>query len=520
MKMPPTNQVQETDFFPSIKDLDAQPTEVIIAIVGALGTDHNKIRHLISDRMQAYNYDAKHIRVSTDIICRLANVQTDSMSKYDRAQCLIEKGNELRDQAGTEVLATAAAAQISELRGKQKLETRRLAFIISSLKHQDEVAELRRIYGRGFFLFAIHRSKEKRFEHLMQNGGMTESQASRLIARDENEAFDHGQKVRNTFHLADFFLYDEGIEDKLKYAIERCLDLVFGKPSITPTFNEFAMYMAFASSLRSADLSRQVGAVIAKDKQILATGANDCPTYGGGLYWPGFTSSLRIEDVAEGRDVARKRPDGKVGFDSNSAEKARIIDQILKDLNLSSDANAREKLEKGPIADITEYGRVVHAEMEAILSCARSSISCLNATIYCTTFPCHNCAKHIIAAGIRDVVFVEPYPKSLALDFHPDCAVLESKQDGKVRFKPFVGVGPKRFFDLFSLSWGEGRTQKRKDKKGNAIVWDSREALPRLRMAPESYLKLEEIASQVVRDATEENSKVEEGILNERDQGI
>ncbi|MCP2807341.1 deaminase, partial [Salmonella enterica subsp. enterica serovar Typhimurium] len=63
---------------------------------------------------------------------------------------------------------------------------------------------------------------------------------------------------------------------------------------------------------------------------------------------------------------------------------------------------------------ITEYGRAVHAEMEALLSAARNGIAIRGGTLYTTTYPCHNCAKHIVAAGIKKVKFVEPYPKSYA----------------------------------------------------------------------------------------------------------
>ena len=59
------------------------------------------------------------------------------------------------------------------------------------------------------------------------------------------------------------------------------VDLWFGNPFITPTFDEHAMFLAFSAALRSADLSRQVGAVITKDSQILSAGANDCPKAGG-----------------------------------------------------------------------------------------------------------------------------------------------------------------------------------------------------------------------------------------------
>lgn len=56
----------------------------------------------------------------------------------------------------------------------------------------------------------------------------------------------------------------------------------------------------------------------------------------------------------------------------------------------------------------------MHAEMFAITDAARRGLSVRDATLYCTTFPCHMCARHIIASGIRKVVYIEPYPKSMA----------------------------------------------------------------------------------------------------------
>ena len=45
--------------------------------------------------------------------------------------------------------------------------------------------------------------------------------------------------------------------------------------------------------------------------------------------------------------------------------------------------------------DLTEYGREVHAEMDALVSAARGTESVKNCILYCTTFPCHICAKHV-----------------------------------------------------------------------------------------------------------------------------
>lgn len=245
--------------------------------------------------------------------------------------------------------------------------------------------------------------------------------------------------------------------------------------------------------MRSADLSRQVGAVITKEKNIISTGANDVPQYGGGLYWPQYDDkNIEILDKEDGRDYKR-------GFDSNSIEKAFIVNSIIEKIDDSETKNKiKILLEKSRIKDITEYGRVVHAEMEAILACARSNISTKNADLYCTTFPCHNCAKHIIAAGIKRVIYVEPYPKSKALEFHTDSISLEKKKENNVTFEPFVGVGPRSFFNLFSTKLGSGYPIERKQENGRAIDWHRNNAVLRMQMLPISYIDRETEAANKV----------------------
>src|SRR5690606_14351947 len=98
------------------------------------------------------------------------------------------------------------------------------------------------------------------------------------------------------------------------------------------------------------------------------------------------------------------------------------------------------------------------------------------------------CAKHIVAAGIKKVKFVEPYPKSYATKMHSDS--IESNGEGgtgKVRFEPFVGIGPRRFVDLFSMSLSSGRNITRK-QNSRLIKWSRETAELRVPMAPLSYL--------------------------------
>jgi hypothetical protein len=137
--------------------------------------------------------------------------------------------------------------------------------------------------------------------------------------------------------------------------------------------------------------------------------------------------------------------------------------------------------------------------MEALLACGRSGVSTRDGTLYGTTFPCHNCAKHIVAAGIKRVVFVEPYPKSFAMDLHSDAIRLvhednEERKNDKVRFEPFVGIGPRRFLDLFSLNLSRGKKIKR-EKDGNLIEWKRATACVRVPLSPISYIDRETYTS-------------------------
>jgi cytidine deaminase len=76
--------------------------------------------------------------------------------------------------------------------------------------------------------------------------------------------------------------------------------------------------------------------------------------------------------------------------------------------------------------------------------------------MYLTTFPCHNCAKHIIAAGIRRVIYLEPYPKSRVGHLYREEVVLESpdgkEEEGTVLFSAFAGIAPSQYRQLFSMS--------------------------------------------------------------------
>lgn len=112
-------------------------------------------------------------------------------------------------------------------------------------------------------------------------------------------------------------------------------------------------------------------------------------------------------------------------------------------------------------------------------------------------------------------MYMEPYEKSQALDVHDDAIVIDdhgetsSRSDRdedcaraakKVVFEPFMGIGPRRYFDLFSMKLSNGYPLKRKQKPdGTKVKWKiSDEAIVRIPMSRTTYLEREARVAQLV----------------------
>jgi deoxycytidylate deaminase len=413
-------------------------------------------------------------------------------TEYDRVNSLMTAGNKLCEISKDEAfLVAGAVAEISRSRTLSESPSAReplpkVAHIILSLKRPQEVELLRSIYGSGFYLIGVFASQNERHHYLTTDKNIPRKEAVALMQRDEEEEAPFGQRSRDTFQLADVFV-QLGSEE-YKQQLERFLDLIFGHPYLTPEPDEHAMFLAYAASLRSGQLARQVGSTIrSAGGEIVAVGCNDVPKAGGGLYWPG----------------SEDQRDHVLGVDSNDFEQKAIVKDVINKLKIDMDfKEALDKLKNSRLMDITEFGRAVHAEMDAILSCARAGTSPVGSTLFTTTFPCHNCTRHIISSGIRRVVYIEPYPKSFASKLHRDSIELPGtqtfeKRDGRLRipFEPFVGIGPRRFFDLFSMKLSSGYSIKRKKQSGRLRPWKRSESIPRVQMLPTSYTQREQLAA-------------------------
>jgi hypothetical protein len=128
--------------------------------------------------------------------------------------------------------------------------------------------------------------------------------------------------------------------------------------------------------------------------------------------------------------------------------------------------------------------------MSAISDAARLGRALKDTVLYCTT-PCHMCTKHIVAAGISQVVYLEPYPKSLASELHGDSIEIEGQSRGEYasfpscKFRHFYGVSPRRYRDFFET------TKKRKSEKGGFRPWRFDRPQPIVEVKFPAYLLLE-----------------------------
>jgi cytidine deaminase len=349
------------------------------------------------------------------------------------------------------------------------------------LLRPEELDVLRTVYEKQFFHLSVFTPEEDRRATLVREWSVPEHQVDAFMQRDMGTRLDtdiirdlfedpnwepakkeHSIAVKDTFERADLFV--PSTPQRARREIERFVEMIFGEPFHTPTTDEFGMAMAYTARLRSADLARQVGAaVLSPDGDTIALGYNAAPKAGGGQYTE--------DDLFNGADHAY------LGVDSSDLIRAELRDEVwrhfqrpLAKSGLSEKALA--ELKKGlrnlRFNEVVEYGRSVHAEMAALSTAARLGRAVSGATLYCTTFPCHECTRHIVASGIARVVYIEPYPKSRAERLFADSIALGEKSRhvaGRVPFEPFTGVSPHRFYGLFRPI-----PSTRKDTNGFAIT--------------------------------------------------
>jgi deoxycytidylate deaminase/adenylylsulfate kinase-like enzyme len=465
------------------KKLDTRRSpELVIGLAGPIGCGIGSIAETLEEKLKERGYlEVVRIKLSDDIakavnenLIQKPNSDTSHSERYNRYRNLQKAGKELRQKTqNPAILAEYAARAISVNRLKRQSEKTgdikgpiipsRVAYIIDQIKRPEEVILLRALYRNLFYLAGVTRIYSKREDTLLKEG-VRKNEVDELMEIDRMEDRSDGQQLDKTLFLGDYFIRNDSMSASEKHEkINRFLDLVHGDQSVTPTEVESGMFAAFSAGLRSACLSRQVGAAItAKSGEVIATGCNDVPKAGGGLYsyssGKGDMRCIRKEGQECFNDLHKRKLKESIGsiIDNVLNTQSKQTDDTPIKLSPPQRAHLLDAIyQETRIKDLIEYSRSVHAEMDAIVSLARIGGTGLQeATLYTTTFPCHNCARHIVASGIMKVFYIEPYEKSLAKDLHDDAIAFETEESTeitpkRVEFLHFEGVAPRQFHQMF-----------------------------------------------------------------------
>lgn len=469
--------------------------ELVIALCGPIGSPLHSVAEEIQRMIKdTFGYDKAEIIRLSDFISEHADrvqVEIPANDSFERISSQIDAGNKLREQFGLSILAELAVEKIRFEREEFKQEhnapkyvPRRICHIIDSVKNKEELAMLKLVYRDMLYIVGVFSPLSVREANIAQRNQLTSGDVHTLIDRDSGEESKAGQTVSDTFPQSDFFLrIDRATDSETQKRVERFLHLILGTKVITPTSAESAMYAAAMASASSGCLSRQVGAAVTDaNEHILSIGWNDVPKFGGGLY-------------LEGADDSRcwNHGGGKCFNDEEKQFFANELVEALKDIiPPGSKASAKALLRKsGKLGGLIEFSRAIHAEMHAILSAGRvAGDKLVGGKIFVTTYPCHSCARHIIAAGITEVYYIEPYRKSLAVKLHGD-AISELELDSKkVRVLAYDGVAPSKFLSLFRVAANSRKAS------GKLIRVELKQAMPRIEKSLESLPSREAIVVQ------------------------
>jgi deoxycytidylate deaminase len=459
--------------------------ELVFAVVGHVGSGTSYVANLLQNVLQ--NSDLLggafevYVLKARDEIAEWARTNSKELpaegaKDLDSVIALQDLGDEMR-KADHAAVARAIALRIREKRATSMggpvptddelvmPDGKRRAYIVDSIRHPAEVHLLRSIYRNAFTLVGIVCHEDERLKRIRlkyTDAGTTD--AMTFMRRDEKSPQKHGQRVSEAFYLSDAFL-DNSVPRtvdnhanpawQVSEQLERLARILTHREIVRPTTAETAMVVAYGARARSACLSRQVGAALVDSQgNVVATGTNEVPRAGGGVYGQGHGSDESANEAYFDSRCAYQED----SYCHNTKTRDEIIEDLLQELPALA-VNRQQsiaKLRDSRIGALLEFSRAVHAEMDALLSSARTGAGTVGTSLFVTTFPCHYCARHIVAAGVHEVQYVEPYPKSRAFDLHSDSITRDAAKGiasdpahGKVVFKAFTGVAPRMYARAF-----------------------------------------------------------------------
>lgn len=310
--------------------------------------------------------------------------------------------------------------------------------VIDGIRNGIEVEALRNRFT-NFYLLAVVAQKAVRWERIKK---LYNNELTRFERDDERDSEDkddhpHGQQVGRCVNEADYvFINDDnrlGSQEvrntKLAEELWTDVELMLGLKPRDPHEHESYMAQAYALSHRSLCLKRYVGAVIVDQRGIpLASGFNENPV--------AMQPCVKEFGCCYKDDLMHKELEERPFL---HCPECGHKNENLKKPWLCANPNCRADLKKKlyPSRNI-EKCTALHAEERAILGLLGRPAS--NATMYVTTFPCFQCARQIVEAGIKKVIYIEAYPIKEAADF---------LARNHVEVKPFSGFKARAFSRVF-----------------------------------------------------------------------
>lgn len=487
------------DLLDNVLELGPPVPELYFATVRAVGTPlHHTVIEPLTEALADVGFLLFEIKLSQrlfDPIPVSLPLPQGQESPHLRYVALTNAADYLRSSTGRKDALAVEAIRHLHLVGRRQARReareqgfRGIAYLFRNLMHPHEAQRLYRMYGKQLFILSIFSPEEERLRHHANQlagddpmrADMFREEAQEYFRRESGypsptESLDkelvkqqpYRINIPRTWQHGDLFL---NISDAARTSdqIKRLIELIFRHPFHTPRPEEIGMAEAFLAATESANVARQVGAsIVSPDGELLAVGTNDVPKPTGGIYRAGMEPDHRDHTDEYRKDMSdvnrrgilvdlikRQLADSdwlvQAGYEKSGEDPALDYDILSRMLINSPIARSAQ------FFDVIEYGRTLHAEMDAITSAARKGTSLRGSTLYCTTLPCHECARLIIGAGVKRVIFVEPYEKSRAAILYKTeinfTTMSESlrKDSELVDFVPYVGISPRRFYDVFS----------------------------------------------------------------------
>lgn len=324
------------------------------------------------------------------------------------------------------------------LEGKDKEEN----IVIDGIRNLQELQYLRSRFSQQFFLVAVHASPDVRWSREKDVYDRNQKLFERDDARDADEETPSGQQVTKCVQQADYVLVNDGSDGskasqkaKLYAQIQEDVRLMQASGDASAAYrrdakpDEVHMATAYAQSHMSQCLKRHVGAIIVNtDNLPLSLGYNENPV-GMSPCINAYRRCFKDDDMhAKLETYAGKR------CPSCGTAQAELADPWLC---CNESCRKDLKLAFFPSRNM-ELCTAIHAEERAIRSLHGRSAQ--DGTIFSTTFPCFQCARYIVDAGLKRVVYVEAYPVKEAREF---------LTKNRVTVDPFQGFKSRAFNIIF-----------------------------------------------------------------------